>query len=76
MIGGFSLHEALLSSMCIDLMHGIILTIYYQQKPNVGVNFKYRMQLGLILGIVSVTTVVIAFQSPPLTPEVPEPPMQ
>lgn len=62
MIGGFSLHEALLSSMCIDLVHGIILTIYYQQKPDVGVNVKYSIQLGLVASVVSVVTAIIVFQ--------------
>jgi uncharacterized membrane protein YfcA len=61
LVGNFSLHEALLSSMIIDLIHAVILTIYYQRKPAVGVDFRYGMQLGLTSGLVAIITAIIAF---------------
>ena len=60
-IGGVPLHEALLSSLLVDLAIAITLTVFYLRNSDVEIDTQFGSRLGLIAGVAAVTTVVIAF---------------
>ncbi|MGY5852648.1 MAG: TSUP family transporter [Candidatus Thorarchaeota archaeon] len=60
-VGGFSLHEALLSSMMVDLLLAIVLTIFYTKRSDEGVELQYGLKMGSVAGIVAGLAVLIAF---------------
>ncbi|MFX1264830.1 MAG: sulfite exporter TauE/SafE family protein [Promethearchaeota archaeon] len=59
--GGFPLHEALLSSLLVDLVIAVILTIFYVRFADVEVDGIYGAKLGTVAGITAIITVIIAF---------------
>ncbi|OLS30882.1 MAG: hypothetical protein ThorAB25_06780 [Candidatus Thorarchaeota archaeon AB_25] len=60
-IGGVPLHQALLSSLLVDLAIAITLTVFYFRRSDVGIDTRFNAKLGLIAGIAATITVVIAF---------------
>ncbi len=60
-IGGVPLHEALLSSMFIDLIVAIILMGFYTKQPEVDVDISHGLKMGGVAGIVAVVLALIAF---------------
>ncbi len=59
--GGFSLHESLLASMCIDLVLATFLAIFYKQKTKIEIEINYGLKLGAISGAVAFIAAAIAF---------------
>ena len=59
--GGFSLHESLLASMCIDLILASFLSFFYKRQPDIDVDSAYGIKLGLILGVIAFIAAIIAF---------------
>jgi uncharacterized membrane protein YfcA len=55
------LHDALLSSLLVDLAIAITLTLFYVRLPDSGVNIKLGSRLGVVAGVAAAITVVIAF---------------
>ncbi|MGY5875536.1 MAG: sulfite exporter TauE/SafE family protein [Candidatus Thorarchaeota archaeon] len=60
-VGGFSLHEALLSSMVVDLILAIVLTLFYTKRTDAGVEVPYGLKMGSVAGIVAGLAVLVAF---------------
>ncbi len=60
-IGGFSLHESLLSSMIIDVMLALVLSVFYSRTEEVDVDRSYGIKLGSTAGIIAVVFALIAF---------------
>jgi len=60
-IGGVPLHEALLSSLLIDLAIAITLTTFYLRRSDIEVDTQFGVKLGLVAGVTSMITVVFAF---------------
>ncbi|MFX0107264.1 MAG: TSUP family transporter [Candidatus Hodarchaeota archaeon] len=59
--GGFPLHDALLSSILIDLVTAITLSIFYVRRPEVGVEGVQGFKLGGVAGFMAITAAIIAF---------------
>jgi uncharacterized membrane protein YfcA len=59
--GGFSLHESLLASMCIDLILALFLSVFYKRQSDIDVDSTYGIKLGLILGAIAFIAALIAF---------------
>jgi uncharacterized membrane protein YfcA len=60
-IGGVPLHESLLSSLLVDFAIALTLALFYIRHSDSGVNIQLGSRLGLVAGIVSMVTVIIAF---------------
>ena len=60
-IGGVPLHEALLSSLLVDLVIAITLTVFYLRHSDVEIDTQFGARLGLAGGITAIVTVIIAF---------------
>ena len=59
--GGIPLHEALLSSLLVDLAVAIVLSIFYIRSQEVDVDDVYGLKLGGAAGVVAVVTAILAF---------------
>jgi len=57
--GGYPLHEVLLSSLLVDLMIAIILSIFYLKRSEVEIDSVYGAKLGLVAGSVAITTAIL-----------------
>jgi uncharacterized membrane protein YfcA len=60
--GGFPLHEVLLSSLLVDLMIAVVLSIFYIRNKEVEVDSVYGAKLGGVAGVIAIITAVLAFQ--------------
>ncbi len=60
-IGGIPLHEALLSSLLVDLAIAITLTAFYLQRSDAEVNAQFGVKLGFVAGVTAMIIVIIAF---------------
>jgi uncharacterized membrane protein YfcA len=60
--GGFPLHEALLSSLLVDLMIAVVLSIFYIRSREVEVDSLYGAKLGGVAGVAALITAVLVFQ--------------
>jgi len=60
-IGGVPLHEALLSSLLVDLAIAIALTTFYLRGSDVEVDTQFGAKLGVVAGVTAMVTVFIAF---------------
>ncbi len=59
--GGYPLHEVLLSSLLVDLLIAIILSIFYLKRSEVEVDGVYGAKLGIVGGSVAITTAILVF---------------
>ncbi|MFX1330485.1 MAG: TSUP family transporter [Promethearchaeota archaeon] len=59
--GGSPLHEALLSSLLVDLMIAIVLSIFYIRNKEVEVDSLYGAKLGGVAGVVALITAILVF---------------
>jgi uncharacterized membrane protein YfcA len=59
--GGIPLHEALLSSLLVDLAIAIVLSIFYIRNQEVAVDDVYGLKLGGSAGVVAAVTATLAF---------------
>lgn len=59
--GGYPLHEVLLSSMLVDLVIAINLSIFYLRKPEIEVDRNFSLKLGMTAGITATVTAIVAF---------------
>jgi uncharacterized membrane protein YfcA len=60
--GGFPLHEVLLSSLLVDLMIAVVLSIFYIRNKEVEVDSLYGVKLGGVAGVVALITAILVFQ--------------
>jgi uncharacterized membrane protein YfcA len=60
-IGGVPLHEALLSSLLVDLAIALTLTVFYLRRSDVEIDTQFGVKLGRVAGITAMVTVVVAF---------------
>lgn len=60
-IGGVPLHEALLSSLLVDLAIAITLTVFYLRRSDVEIDTQFGVKLGSVAGVTAMIVVVIAF---------------
>lgn len=60
-IGGIPLHEALLSSLLVDLAIAITLTLFYLRRSDAEVNAHFGVKLGSVAGVTAMLAVIIAF---------------
>lgn len=60
-IGGVPLHEALLSSLLVDLAIAITLTVFYLRRSDVEIDTQFGAKLGSVAGVTAMIVVVIAF---------------
>jgi uncharacterized membrane protein YfcA len=60
-IGGVPLHEALLSSLLVDLAIAITLTAFYLKRSDVEVDTHFGAKLGSVAGVTAMITVILAF---------------
>jgi uncharacterized membrane protein YfcA len=59
--GGVPLHEALLSSLLVDLATALVLSAFYVHHQEVEVDSTYGAKLGMVAGIVALVTASLAF---------------
>lgn len=59
--GGVPLHEALMSSLLIDLVIAAVLSMFYIRTQDVEVDGIYGVKLGGVAGVVAVVIAVIVF---------------
>jgi uncharacterized membrane protein YfcA len=59
--GGVPLHEALLSSLLVDLAIAFVLSAFYVRHQEVEVDSTYGAKLGIVAGIVALVTASLAF---------------
>jgi uncharacterized membrane protein YfcA len=59
--GGIPLHEALLSSLLVDLMIAVVLSIFYMRKQEVEVDSMFAAKLGGVAGAIALVTAILVF---------------
>lgn len=59
--GGVPLHEALMSSLLIDLVIAAVLSMFYIKNQDVEVDELFGVKLGGVAGVVAVVIAVIVF---------------
>lgn len=59
--GGVPLHEALLSSLLVDLAIAFVLSAFYVRHQEVAIDSTYGVKLGIVAGIVALVTASLAF---------------
>jgi uncharacterized membrane protein YfcA len=59
--GGVSLHESLLSSLLVDLVIAVILSVFYVRQPEVKIDTNLGVKLGIVISVFSFLTLVAVF---------------
>lgn len=59
--GGIPLHEALLSSLLVDLMIAVVLSAFYIRNREVEVDSIYGAKLGGVAGVIALFTTILVF---------------
>ncbi len=60
--GEFPLHEVLLSSLLVDLMIAVVLSIFYIRNKEVEIDSVYGAKLGGVAGVIALVTAILVFQ--------------